>query len=83
MGRGGPHRYSHLKTCPVVFLGLNIFDIFSERETHFLAGLLKESSRVISTAQLQPSLTLHLQPIYVIISDVPDTEVSSRGGFRA
>ena len=31
----------------------------------------EESIRVISTAQLRPSLTLHLQPINVIVSNVP------------
>ena len=33
MGRGDPHRYSHLKTCPSSFgcTGLNIVDMIDER----------------------------------------------------
>jgi hypothetical protein len=32
MGRGDPHRYSHLKTCPDFYRqGLNIVDIIDER----------------------------------------------------
>ena len=68
MGRGGHRRYSHLKTFNTF---KSSYDI-SVKKIHILQlQFFMKSLRVISTARLQPSPVLHLQPINVIVFNDP------------
>ena len=89
MGRGGPPRYSHhvylqnFSDMVQKKITGNILQVLSARARAVVHVplLVTESFRAISTARLNTSLRLHLQPINVVVSHDPYRKSHLEVGF--